>query len=64
MRSGTGTRTSEDHDFREFLDEDQDGTRKSEDVNFKKFPKGPKTGTASPVPNSTALIGNFIGVEF
>jgi len=31
---GTGTRTSEDHDFREFLDEDQDG---DEDVRGRQF---------------------------
>ena len=42
MRSGTATRTSKDHDFREFLDEDgqdedQDGDEVSEDVNFRDF---------------------------
>ena len=57
MRSRTGTRTSEDHDFREFLDEDgqdegQDGTRTrkgtrtSEDGDFREcFGRGrPRRG--------------------
>ena len=57
MRSRTGTRTSEDHDFREFLDQDgqdegQDGTRTrkgtrtSEDGDFRKcFGRGrPRRG--------------------
>ena len=39
MRSGTGTRTSKDHDFREFLDEDgQDEDRDGdEDVRGRQF---------------------------
>ena len=48
MRSGTGTRTSEDHDFREFLDEDgqdedQDG---DEDVRGREISRLFRTRTA------------------